>query len=264
MNWGLNQSFLFTVDVTLRHIYTCPLKPVLIMKGLILAAGEGNRLGDINNGLPKLFLDIKNKKIYDYQIDAIADYCDEVIVVLGYGFDSGSERSPEEYLETDVDITINSIVLDNWNKVENAVSCMHGLTKLKDMDDVLILCGDILLTPNVAKIMVESFESELRPSQYSAVGAVKGLQDKMTAVRWDSAGTITHYGKIQGHREAGCFILHRDHISEAIDILSQHPKEWFPIIFPRIPTKRILIPREQQHEINTPQHYSEVDLRFHP
>ena len=58
------------------------------MKAIILAAGMGNRISGISNGLPKSFLEIKNKRIFDYQIDALKmAEINEIVVVVGYKAD---------------------------------------------------------------------------------------------------------------------------------------------------------------------------------
>ena len=47
----------------------------------------GNRISGISNGLPKSFLEIKNKN-FDYQIDALKmAEINEIVVVVGYKAD---------------------------------------------------------------------------------------------------------------------------------------------------------------------------------
>ena len=41
------------------------------ISGLILAAGRGNRMGNLTNDQPKGFLKVGNKKLIDWQLDAL-------------------------------------------------------------------------------------------------------------------------------------------------------------------------------------------------
>jgi len=51
------------------------------MKALILAAGEGKRLGEGN----KCMLEVGGKPILEYNLDRAAEVGDEVIIVVGNG-----------------------------------------------------------------------------------------------------------------------------------------------------------------------------------
>ena len=53
-----------------------------------MAAGKGNRISSISNDLPKSFLEINGKKIFDHQIDCLRNAgVEEIIVVVGYKAD---------------------------------------------------------------------------------------------------------------------------------------------------------------------------------
>lgn len=55
------------------------------MRGIILAAGKGSRLGDQSGDKPKSFLEINGKKIIQHQVDALrALGVKEIFVVVGY------------------------------------------------------------------------------------------------------------------------------------------------------------------------------------
>jgi len=58
------------------------------MKGIILAAGKGQRIMELTNGLPKSFLEINGKRIIDHQLNALkAAGIFEIVMLIGYRAD---------------------------------------------------------------------------------------------------------------------------------------------------------------------------------
>lgn len=219
------------------------------MEALILAAGEGSRMGDLTSDRPKLLLDVAGKSIFERQLDAIEPFCSSVTVVLGHGFESGGEQRIRSLAE-EYDVPVRIDVFEDWNDYENAATCYHGLREVSE--SVLLLCGDVVFSDEAISKVVDEYRNVLEPDSYSAVAVVEGLQDERTGVRWDEEGTIVDYGAIRGHRELGVFVLHHDRIQAAREILRDNFSEWFPVVFPRIPTKPISVPASEQFEINRP------------
>lgn len=55
------------------------------MQAIIMAAGKGSRLGSLTAGKPKSFVEIKGKKLIDYNLKLLEKYgVDEIIIVTGY------------------------------------------------------------------------------------------------------------------------------------------------------------------------------------
>ncbi|AXU18642.1 hypothetical protein C7W88_05630 [Novosphingobium sp. THN1] len=54
------------------------------MKGVILAAGRGSRLGDATESLPKPLMAVASRTCLDFAIEALLAVADDVIVVTGY------------------------------------------------------------------------------------------------------------------------------------------------------------------------------------
>jgi choline kinase len=54
------------------------------MKGVILAAGRGSRLGDATDALPKPLMPVAGRTCIDFAVEALLAVVDEVIVVTGY------------------------------------------------------------------------------------------------------------------------------------------------------------------------------------
>jgi len=215
---------------------------------IVLSAGRGSRLGEETQDCPKWFLELGNKNLYDYQLDALSVKFDTVYVVLGHGF--VDRNDPDDVLPHRTDIDVIPVIYDGWEEVENAGSALFGLKNLSSTEDLLLLCGDIVMRKEVLSKFITKYE-ELSDDDCSAVAAFEGIQDEKTAVLWDEERHITDYGAIEGHEEAGMFILNENHIDSAKEVWSNNLDDWFPIIFPEVKSKAIPIDRRGHHEINT-------------
>jgi len=215
---------------------------------IVLSAGRGSRVGEETKHLPKWFLDIGIKRLYDYQLDALSTKFDTVYVVLGHGF--VDRNDPDDVLPDRTDINVIPVIYDEWEEVENAGSALFGLKNLSSSEDLLLLCGDIIMDDDVLLKFITQYEG-LSDDNCSAVAAFEGIQDKKTAVLWDEEKYITNYGAIEGHEEAGMFILNKKHIDSAKNVWSNNLDDWFPIIFPEVESKAIPIDKSGHHEINT-------------
>lgn len=232
------------------------------MHPVILAAGRGSRLGSVTADKPKLFVDIDGRTIYEHQLDVLEEFFDELTVVLGHGFVDADEEAISERLSVDADVAVDHVVLDDWASVENAASLRAAIEARQSrdppVDDLLVVCGDVVFAERALAEVVERFEGDYRPSGYNAVGCFPGVQDEMTAVRFDDSGEITAYGKISGHQEIGVFVLHEQYVEEAARTLADNHTDWFPVVFEEYPSKRVVVPEWTQHEINTPEHLAEA------
>jgi len=54
------------------------------MQAVILAAGRGTRMGELTDATPKALLQLGEKTLLEYELDALPDDVDEVIVIVGY------------------------------------------------------------------------------------------------------------------------------------------------------------------------------------
>ena len=225
------------------------------MEAIVLAAGKGSRMGERTADLPKLFLEIGERPLYDHQIARLAPHCDRITVVLGHGFNDGT--APESVFdigEIAADTDMEFVVIDEWETTENSYTARTALERIPNDEDVLLICGDVVFTQSVIDEVVGAYERDLREEGFSGVGVVEGVQDEMTAVRWDDAGVIADYGAIEGHQEVGLFVLNAAHRDRALEILDGEESDWFPIIFENVPSKPIRVDEGERHEINTPAH----------
>ncbi|MPZ23422.1 MAG: NTP transferase domain-containing protein, partial [Dehalococcoidia bacterium] len=62
-----------------------PYEGVPWLRGVILAAGNGSRLGSLTANQPKALLEVGGRPLVDYTLDAMAEAgIDQVVVVTGY------------------------------------------------------------------------------------------------------------------------------------------------------------------------------------
>lgn len=238
------------------HLYSYNY-PVDTVKAIILGAGSGSRMGDHTADLPKLFLDVAGKTILEWQLEGLAATCDDVLLVLGYGFETDDDPrdSVEELITVPESIDLEVLVCRDWESFENGGTCYRALRSefVAGEEDLLLVCGDVVFAGDVVARFASDIESDLDRS-VSHVFTIEGWQDQRTAVRWDDSGRITEYGAIDGHQEAGVFHLNADHIEEAVRILEANQSEWFPVVFPSVESEPYFVDADEHVEINTPEH----------
>ena len=208
------------------------------MHAVILAAGRGSRMGDATDQVPKAFLEIDGRTLYDRQCAVLRERVDDVTVVLGYRYDEVVDRTG----------SANVIHLERWDEFENAESLRLALSIIDD--DVFVLNGDIVVTPDAVGRLVDRFEA--LAGAFNVVGCLPGVQDEHTAIRCDDAGTVVDYGMIPGYRHTGMGIVSKRHQKDALEVLSNNRDEWYPAVYPETPTRRVVIPESRHLEINRP------------
>lgn len=208
------------------------------MWAVILAAGCGSRMGDVMEDIPKAFFEVNGRTFYERQHEALVDRVDGITVVLGYGYENvlGELSSADP------------IVFERWDEYENAESLRLALKRYDD--DVLVLNGDVIVTPSVIDRMKRTFT--MLDGRYNVVGCLPGEQSEHTAIRFDGAGTVVDYGKILGHRHAGVGIVSRRHRKGAMDLLARNRDDWYPYLYTETPTKRMFVSPGNHLEINRP------------
>ncbi|WP_265109363.1 NTP transferase domain-containing protein [Halosolutus halophilus] len=208
------------------------------MRGVILAAGQGRRMGHYTGDVPKAFLEFDGRTLYDRQCALLEPHVDETAVVLGYRHETVLERFDPE----------NPLILEDWDRYENAASLLLALGRIDD--DLLVLNGDVLVDMREIGRLTGQFDA--LGGRLNLVGCIPGLQDVETAIRWDETGRVTAYGLIEGHQHAGFGVVSRDHRMAAIRVLRTRLHDWYPCVYPLTPTRPLLIPADRHVEINRP------------
>lgn len=188
--------------------------------------------------VPKAFLEFDGRTLYDRQRDLLEPYVDGTCVVLGYRHETVLERYDP----------VDPIVLEGWDRYENAASLLLALERIDD--DLLVMNGDVLLDERVLGRLSGQFGA--LGGRLNLVGCVPGLQSTETAIRWDETGRVSAYGLIEGHQHAGFGVVSREHRTAAMRILRERLEDWYPCVYPRTPTRPLLIPAERHVELNRP------------
>ena len=208
------------------------------MHAVILAAGEGSRMGLHTGDVPKAFMDIGDRTLYDRQRAALEEHVDDVTVVLGYAYENVVDRVE----------SANVVVLEDWAEYDNGESLRRALERIDD--DVLVLNGDVIVTEPTVERLTEYHAA--RRGKRSVVACISGYQEESTAIRCDDRGLVTDYGMIRGHRHAGLGIVDRSHVALAERYLRRHRTDWYPVIYPYLRTDVFAIPASNHIEINRP------------
>lgn len=197
-------------------------------------------MDDLTKDVPKAFLKINGQTLFERQLEVISEYVDEVTVVLGYNYENVIDQvDPHQ-----------AIIFEDWREYENAASLRLALEVIDD--DVLVMNGDIIVTQSVIDRLVDRFESF--DGEHNVVGCLSGTQTEHTAVQCDEDDFIVDYGMIPGNRHTGLGIISSRHVPEATAILRKNATEWYPIIYPKLSTKRLMVSSNRHIEINRPAH----------
>lgn len=218
------------------------------MHAVILAAGEGSRMGRHSEDVPKAFMEIGDRSLYDRQRQVLADHVDGLTVVLGYRAERVVDRVGPA----------RTVVVSDWDEYDNAESLRRAIVDLDD--DVLVLNGDVVVTTSVVERLIRRHDRDA--DGRSVVGCLPGVQTEHTALAADDDGTVTDYGMIPGRRHAGVGIIDRGHLDAAERCLGHHREEWYPVVYTRIATRLVAIPPEHHFELNRPQDRRNAERQF--
>ena len=113
------------------------------MKAIILAAGEGSRLGDICKGKPKCLISIEENSLLEIQINTLhACGIEDITVVRGYEADKIDVPGLNYY--------------DNTGYAETNMLASLFCAREQLNNDVLVLYSDILYEEQVVRRLIES------------------------------------------------------------------------------------------------------------
>lgn len=256
------------------------------MHGLVLAASEASRLHSHLPDAPPLFLELRGRTLYEWQLDTLAAICDEVTVVLGHGFldceavdlpgdpdefdgeiyvrqDRLLDPPPEinlrkvrGYLASDHDVDVTGVVVPHWSHVGGAEHARLGLRET--VGNVLVVDGDLVYRDYLLKTIVAEFQTRLAQEGWSVVGVDPDASTDDHTVGWNANGRISAYGDRAGHRVTGVSLLHRRHVDDAIAALGARREHPFASVFPAIEATYVPTPPDSYVAINTPRGYAEA------
>jgi len=113
------------------------------MKAIIIAAGQGSRLGDLVKNLPKPLLDINGKSILERQIELFHKFGIKDIVIVRGPHKEKFHLNNVRYIED-----------TNYLYGEQTSSLMFARNEIRG--DVIISFGDIIFDESILKQLLES------------------------------------------------------------------------------------------------------------
>ena len=221
------------------------------MRGVILAAGSGSRMGEATDDVPKAFIEVDGRTLYERQREALDEFVDGITVALGYEAETARERLSSVAGRRGRSLSVDTVALHDWDEYDNAESLRRALVRVDD--DALVLNGDVVVAPRtIGRLVRRVRRFEAIGPAYNVVGCLPGVQDDHTAIRCDDSGEVTAYGEIPGHRHAGVGIVARRNQDDARDVLARNAEDWYPNVYPETPTKRVAVSPDAHLEVNRP------------
>ena len=157
------------------------------ISGVILAAGKGTRMGDIDT--PKCLLQINEIPIIKHQINSFKkNGINDILVVTGY-----KSEMIHELLNNEVKYVQNS----RFNEMNNIYSVWLAIQKLQD--DVVCVDGDLMFDE---KVLVKCVESE------NEIGLMvePNTRDETMKVKIENKRIVAVNKKIENNEAGGNFI----------------------------------------------------------
>lgn len=128
------------------------------MQAIIMAAGKGSRLEKMTGGGPKSFVEIKGRKLIEYNLRLLEKYgVDEIILVTGYCCEAF-----EELLKGRQNI---HLVYNPFYEMVNVLGSFYmGMEKLDD--DFIFLHADTICEPEIFEKLVHMKGDVILPVEY--------------------------------------------------------------------------------------------------
>lgn len=123
-----------------------------------MAAGKGSRLGNLTAGKPKSFVEIKGKKLIEYNLKLLEKYgVDEIIIVTGY--------QCEAFEELMCDMKNVKFVYNPFYEMVNVLGSFYmGMNMLND--DFIYLHADTICEPRIFEKLVRLEADVILPVDY--------------------------------------------------------------------------------------------------
>jgi glucose-1-phosphate thymidylyltransferase len=123
------------------------------MDGVVLAAGEGTRMGSLTEDRPKPLVAVAGKPLLEHAFESLlAVGADHLVVVVGYRGDAIRERYGERYRETPVE----------YVKQHERLGTAHALAQAMPVVDapVVVMNGDNVCRANLDAVVERHRETD--------------------------------------------------------------------------------------------------------
>ena len=190
-----------------------------IPKGIVLAAGDGDRLGFLTLTCPKALLSVHDATLISYPIKALAAAgISDIAIVVGY---LGDELM--EVLGNGSDFGVKLKYIYNSNYLGGNATSVYRAREWAQGEPVILCMGDHLIEPGMVKrlldrqILTETLCIDYTPAQQYKLG-------EATKVTVDGTGCVKNIGKELIYWDAidtGVFLL-TDNFFKATHTLIQY------------------------------------------
>lgn len=181
------------------------------MQAVIMAAGKGSRLGDLTNGNPKSFAEIKGKKLIEYNIGLLHSFgIRDIVIVTGYRNDAF-----EELFKDTVGIRlVYNPFYEMVNVLGSFFMAMETLT-----DDFIYMHADTLCAPKILAKLV-GLEADINlPVAFSS------CDEEAMKVRRENGKIVEISKQIPLQKSEGEFIGIASFRKEVIPAMKKHTKK---------------------------------------
>lgn len=167
------------------------------MKAIILAAGVSRRLYPLTFDTPKSLLELKDKPILDYQLEALKSVgIKDIIIVLGYY----SELFVEHLNKNHSDLKVQ--IVNNHHFFETNTAYSVWLSKnTANQGDTILMNADVLFPIKLIKRLVSSKQSDLM-----AVEVKKCGEEEVKVIEGDKKRIVAIGKKLIQENSLGEFI----------------------------------------------------------
>lgn len=130
------------------------------MQAIIMAAGKGSRLGELTENKPKSFVEIKGKKLIEYNLCLLKKYhVNEIVIVTGY-----QNTAFEELLSAEENVRF---VYNPFYEMMNVLGSFYmGMEALHD--DFIYLHADTLCEPALFEKLAYPEADVVLPVEYGS------------------------------------------------------------------------------------------------
>ncbi|WP_457753412.1 bifunctional sugar-1-phosphate nucleotidylyltransferase/acetyltransferase, partial [Thermococcus sp.] len=142
------------------------------MKGVILAAGKGERLRPLTDDRPKVLLKVANRAIIEYVLDNLYPFVDEFIIIVRYQKEKLIEFLGDEY-------NGKPITYVEQSEGEGTARAIYSAKEYIEGESFLAVNGDIYFEREAVKALLHAFRKA------DAALLVKEFED------------LSHFGKIE-------------------------------------------------------------------
>ncbi len=153
------------------------------MKAVILAGGNGRRMGELSKNVPKVMIELKGKPILEWILDSLVGKVSEAIIVVGYKKEAIMNYFKDKYKGLKIRYVVQKEQLGTAHAL--------GLVKNLISSRFLLIYGDLHYDPKIIdKVLTNPcagvivVKEEQNPRDYGVIelidGRVKKIHEKVS------------------------------------------------------------------------------------